>query len=74
MEKEKFLYESVYEDLKQQISRGSLKTDERLKPENELAEEYQVSAITIKKALSMLADEGVVKRIRGKGSFVTAAP
>ncbi len=74
MEKEKFLYESVYEDLKRQISQGSLKPDERLKPECELVEEYQVSAITVKKALSMLADEGIIKRIRGKGSFVTAAP
>lgn len=74
MEKEKFLYESVYEDLKKKISQGNLKPDERLKPENELVEEYQVSAITIKKALSMLADEGVIKRIRGKGSFVTDVP
>ncbi len=74
MEKEKFLYENVYEDLKKKISQGGLKPDERLKTESELVEEYQVSTITIKKALSMLADEGVIKRIRGKGSFVTAVP
>lgn len=74
MEKEKFLYENVYEDLRRQISQGVLKPGARMKPENELVQDYGVSAITVKKALSMLADEGIIKRIRGKGSFVTAAP
>ena len=34
-------------------------------------EEYMVSKITVKNALSALADEGLIIRIQGKGTFVS---
>ena len=41
--------------------------------EKELAEQYGVSQITVKKALNALAEEGLLVRFRGKGTFVSAA-
>lgn len=71
MEKDRFLYENVYYDLKTKIMDGSLKPEMQLPSEKEMVQSYQVSAITVKKALSLLVDEGLVKRIRGKGSFIS---
>lgn len=71
MPKEQFLYKKVYNDLKNDIQRQILKKGEKLVPEEEMTEKYGVSAITVKKALSMLAEEGLIRRVRGKGSFVS---
>lgn len=38
--------------------------------ENEFAKNYQVSVGTVKKALSVLVEEGVLYRRQGKGTFV----
>lgn len=74
MEKEHFLYEDVYYDLKTKIMDGSLKLGMQLPSEKEMVQSYQVSAITVKRALSLLVEEGFVKRIRGKGSFISGKP
>ena len=44
---------------------------EQLPSENELAEHYGVSRITIRQALSALAEEGYVQRVHGSGTFVS---
>lgn len=43
---------------------------DRVPSEKELMEEYHVSQITTKNALAGLAEEGIVERIKGKGTFV----
>lgn len=70
MAKEKFLYMKVYTDLKRKIEEGEILPGEKLPGEEELKEEYQVSVITIKHGIQMLAKENLVRRIPGKGSFV----
>jgi GntR family transcriptional regulator of arabinose operon len=65
------MYAQIREYLLDGIEVGSWKGDERLPSENELAEQFRVSRITIKKALDQLVEEGVVYRIQGKGSFVS---
>ena len=42
----------------------------KLPGDEELCEEFGVSAITLKKALEMLAESGHVKRVPGKGTYV----
>jgi GntR family transcriptional regulator of arabinose operon len=64
------LYEKIYIDLFNQIKSGQLKSNDRVPSEKELANQYQVSRITSKKALEKLAQIGLIERIRGKGSFV----
>ncbi len=67
-------YEQVREQLLMRISSGKLAPNEKLKNEAQLAEEFGVSAITVRKALSLLVESGHIRRARGSGSFVSAAP
>ncbi|MFP5115602.1 GntR family transcriptional regulator [Bacillaceae bacterium C204] len=56
--------------IKEQIQSGKLRVGDRVPSEKELTEEYHVSQITTKNALAGLAEEGIVERIKGKGTFV----
>ncbi|QHW33874.1 substrate-binding domain-containing protein [Paenibacillus rhizovicinus] len=67
------LYEQIYNHLFQKIKDGELKSGDRLPSENELADQFNVSRITTKKALETLAQHRLVERIRGKGSYVSDA-
>ena len=58
MAKKQFLYENVYNDLKQKIECGDLKPGDKLAVEEDMIAHYGVSAITVKKALNLLADYG----------------
>lgn len=64
------LYVQIYHALKQQILSGQLRPGDRLPSENELAQHFGVSVITSKRALNDLADESLIVRTKGKGSFV----
>ena len=55
MAKKQFLYENVYNDLKQKIECGDLKPGDKLAVEEDMIAHYGVSAITVKKALNLLA-------------------
>ncbi|TDD02485.1 GntR family transcriptional regulator [Nonomuraea deserti] len=64
------LYERIIEYVLDEIRRGALVPGDRVSSEMELAEQFEVSRITSKRALELLRQAGVVERIRGKGSFV----
>src|SRR3954462_13124432 len=64
------LYEKIYLNLLNQIETGQLKPRDQVPTEKELADQYQVSRITSKKALEKLVQIGAIERIRGRGSFV----
>lgn len=64
------LYKQIYQELKKQIFTGELRENEQLPTELELSEMYDVSRITSKRAVVELENEGLIYRIRGKGSFV----
>ena len=70
MENEKYLYKSVYDALRGKIDSGQIQAGEKLPTENELAESFGVSRITVQKAMGMLVQEGYVIRRPGRGSFV----
>lgn len=65
------LYEQLIEKLEKDIQNGIYKPGERLMTENEMAREFGVSLITVRKALGFLMEKGLVVRKRGKGTFVT---
>jgi len=54
-----------------QISTGALQPSDRVPSENELVEAMNVSRMTANRALRELNDEGYVKRIAGRGTFVS---
>ncbi len=68
--KETPLYKSIYDDLKEKIQNNYYKEGTILPTELELVDRYQVSRITMRRALSDLEHDGLIKRIRGKGTVV----
>lgn len=71
MKKTGFLYQKVYEEIKADIKSGVSAPGSRLSSEKQLAAKYDISPITVKTALKLLAAEGYIKRIPGRGTFVT---
>ena len=65
------LYYQVETVLRNKILSGELPLAFTLPSEDALAEQYQVSRITIRQALSLLEKDGLVIRKRGKGTFVS---
>lgn len=72
--KNQFRYQKIYEDIRKGIENGSLEAGSKLPIDEELKNEYGVSVITVKKALLMLKEEGLIQRVPGVGSFVTGKP
>lgn len=68
------LYQKIYDDILESLKSGELAPGDRVMSEKELARNYGVSRITSKKALEMLAQNGYIKRMPGRGSFVQFAP
>lgn len=64
------LYQQIVDDIKQQITDGTLKEGDKLMTEQNLGEVYQVSRITVRKAIEYLVDEGYVMKRQGIGTFV----
>ncbi len=64
------LYHQIYLVLRQDILSGTYSYDDRVPSELELVDEYSVSRVTARRALDELAEEGLVKRERGKGTRV----
>lgn len=65
------LYIDIYDQLFAQIKRGVYLPGGKLPAENELAGLFGVSRMTLRQALSLLQDDGLIKSVHGKGSFVT---
>lgn len=65
-------YHKVYNVLREKILDKSLKAGEKIPPERVLCETYGVSRITIRHALQMLQDQGLVDRMPGRGTFIRA--
>lgn len=65
-------YFKLARDLHQEIMRGELRAGDRVPSENELSERYGLSRMTARKAITLLTDEGLVRREKGKGTFVTS--
>lgn len=61
---------SVYNKLFEMISKGKYKSEIKLPSEPELAKEMGVSRMTLRQALSLLQDDGIIKNIRGKGNYI----
>jgi GntR family transcriptional regulator len=63
-------YHQVYLDLRTSIDGGRWPVGYRIAPERELATQYGVSVITVRRALDELAREQRIERTRGRGTFV----
>ncbi len=66
------IYYQIREQLRQQIVGGQLNPGDMLPTEMEICAECGVSRMTARQALTQLANEGLVTRQRGRGTFVAA--
>lgn len=65
-----FKYNRLYEALTGRILSGEWCPGERLPPERELCEQYDISRVTVRDTLGRMAEEGLIERVQGKGTFV----
>ncbi len=64
------LYLQVSEWIRENIYKGDLTTGDRVPSENQIMEMLGVSRGTVKKAVTMLVNEGLLVQVQGKGTFV----
>ena len=70
MAKDNFLYKQVYHGIKRDIEKGVLSVGEKLPSDEEMRVRFNVSNITIKKAMELLHQEGYIRRVPGRGTYV----
>ncbi len=64
-------YYQIMRDLKEQIIAGKLAPGHQLPSEAELTKRFAVSRVVVRQALQILDDQGLIRRVKGKGSFVS---
>ena len=60
----------VYDHLYSMIKDGAFPAGSQLPSEPDLAVQMDVSRMTLRKALSLLREDGLIQNIQGKGNFV----
>jgi GntR family transcriptional regulator len=66
------LYQQLQRAIRQAIETRVLGPDDALPPERDLATDFSVSRITVRKAIDGLVSEGLLMRRQGSGTFVCA--
>ncbi len=66
------LYYQLENVLREKITSGAFRGGDRLPTEIELIEEYGVSRITVRQALRSLAEDGLIERKQGRGTYIAA--
>jgi len=64
------LYIQIEDCIREKVKTGELKTGDKIPSEELLCEKFNVSKITVIRALRDLVNEGIILRKQGKGSFV----
>jgi GntR family transcriptional regulator len=67
-------YLSIAEEIAEHIRSGTLVPGSRTPSENEIIHRHNVSNTTARKALQSLENDGLVRRIKGRGTFVREEP
>ncbi len=65
-----FVYVQVADDLAARVTSGEFPLGSRLPNETELAESYGVARMTVRRALEVLRDRGIIRTLHGRGSVV----
>lgn len=66
------LHDQISDQIRRNITSGAWPQNYKLHAESDLAEELDVSRGTVRRALRTLIDEGLLRQIQGRGTFVAA--
>lgn len=72
MSKPASLHDRIRQDIEAHIMSGQWEAGHRIPPEHELMTQYACSRMTVNKAISALAERGLIDRRKRAGSFVAA--
>ena len=64
------VYKQIRRCIAERIERGDYPTGSMIPSENELAEEFGTTRLTIRSAMDELVKSGQIRRVQGKGAFV----
>jgi GntR family transcriptional regulator len=67
-------YRAIADEMRRRVESGDLAAGALLPSESELSAAYGVSRVTVRKALELLRDEGLIDSRQGFGWFVAADP
>ncbi|TDL32595.1 trehalose operon repressor [Jeotgalibacillus sp. S-D1] len=63
-------YMNIFQELSDEIEKGVYEPNTLLPSEHELCERFETSRETIRKALTLLSQNGFIQKMQGKGSLV----
>ena len=65
------LYLQLARNLESAIHAGQWKAEQAMPSERNLSEQLGISRVTARKALEVLLDQGLIRRLQGSGTFIT---
>lgn len=69
---DELLYVQVADHIAARVDSGDLQLGQRLPAERDLAAEYGVAYLTVRRAMERLREAGRVKTIHGRGTYVAS--
>ena len=63
-------YKEICLWIKNRLESGELKPGDKIESEYKLCQEFQVSRQTVRHAIAVLEEEGIIKRYRGSGTYI----
>ncbi|MEW2383401.1 winged helix-turn-helix domain-containing protein [Micromonospora sp. NPDC047707] len=66
----KHAYQRIVDDIVARITSGELSPGDKLPSSRELQEQYKTSHMTVRTAVTILRDRGLVESVSGVGVFV----
>ena len=64
-------YKRLLDTIRSEIQRGIYQVHDQIPSEKELGERFDVSRVTVRRALKELTEEGLLERYQGKGTYVS---
>lgn len=66
-------YKEICIWIKERLKNGELKPGDKIESEYKLCRQFQVSRQTVRHAIAVLEEEGIIKRFRGSGTYISDA-
>ena len=68
------VFQEVADKIAQRVNDGTYVTSQKLPSDYDLAEEFQCSRLTVRKAIDLLITQNILVKEKGKGTYVMKQP